>query len=135
MGRRGRRDGGTNRLRPPASLLCSHRGSTSTSTPRPSVAMVTLLHWVFCRPRSSSVGWALSASLDVLQRQYLPIVIWFTHPSLFLSLITYTDGLTKPLIPPGNTKPKPTPSKKKKSQSCSGPPPSQAGIGLAWAGS
>lgn len=113
MSRRGRRDGGTNRPRPPASLLCSHRGSTSTSTPRPSVAMVTLLHWVFCRPPSSSVGWALSASLDVLQCQCLPIVIWLAHSSLFLSLNTYPDGLTKPLIPPGNTKPKPTPSKKK----------------------
>lgn len=97
---------GTSRLRPPASLLHSHRGSTSSSTPRPSVAMVTLQHWVFCRPPSSSVGWALLASLDMLQHQCLPIVIWLTHTSLFLSLITYTDGLTKPLISPGNTKPK-----------------------------
>lgn len=108
MGRRGRRGWGTSRLRPPASLLPSHRGSTSTSTPRPSVAMVMLLHWVLCRP-PSSVGWALSASLDMLQCQCLPTVIWLTHPSLFLSLITYTAGLTKPLIPPGNTKPKTKP--------------------------
>lgn len=100
---------GTSRLRPPASLLPSHRGSTSTSTPRPSVAMVTLLYWVLCRPPSSSAGWALSASLDRLQHQCLPTVIWLTHPSLFLPLITYTAGLTKLLIPPGNTKPKTNP--------------------------
>lgn len=127
MGRRGRRDGGPAGLDllPHCSLLIG-----APPAPRPSVAMVTLLHWVLCRPPSFSAGWALSASLDRLQRQCLPTVIWLTHPSLFLSLITYTAGLTKPAHPSGEYQTQ----NKTKSQSCSGWPPSQAGTGLAWAG-